>query len=472
MTMRKQIQPNLSVPAKKIRSYQEVVQYLNEHWNTTASKSLVRIKELDAALQNPSKKVSAILVGGTNGKSITIGLAAKLLREEGLKIGTFTSPHILTYNERFTTNLETIDNASFADIGNKVINAAETLEIEAHSYELLTLMALLYFVENKVDVALLEASEGGTVNAVNICNALVATITRVTPHNATLEEADLAPFVYEAMGIVKKGTWIVSGDQNKANLELMHKLTLEQGGHWAMPIRKLAPLSYPFEQLHGRCAALAERISHMFIEHYFNKNATITTDSLLSRRDVKRGRPTLEDKRKAELKPQKSVEQFWKNEKNELPGRFELVAKETPAVLLDTSSNLDAFKNLLLGIRLLHYAQPHKGFALVMAASEKSLHNEELLKLVRYFFKKTSGQIFICPIEHPLPGVHEETSWNPEKVANDIKSMKVKARAFSSFKEAFEAAKNSVDERQGLICVTGSHSAVSAYWRYRGINKF
>lgn len=472
MTIRKQAQPQVAVPPKKIRSYHEIVEYLNQHWAQGQSKSLARIKELDAALGNPSKKVSAILVGGTNGKSITIGLAAKLFREEGLKVGTFTSPHILTYNERIAANLETIGNTSFADIGNRVINAAESLDMEAYSYELLTMMALLYFVELKVDVVLLEANEGGTSNAVNICQALVATITRITPPDAEITDEDLSPLVTEAMGIVKKGTWIVSGDQNKANLELMQKLTTEQGGHWAMPIRKLAPLSYPFEQLHGRCAALAERIAHMFIEHYYNKGATITADSLLSRKQVKRGRPTLEDKRKAELKPQKSVEQFWKTEKNEMPGRFELLTKETPGILLDTSSNLDAFKNLLLGIRLLHYSQPHKGFALVMAASEKSMHNEEFLKQVRYFFKKTSGQLFLCPIEVALPGVHEDTSWNPEKVANDIKSMKVKARAFSTFKEAFEAARQSVDERQGLICVTGSRSAIAAYWRYKGIQKF
>jgi dihydrofolate synthase/folylpolyglutamate synthase len=469
--MRKQIQSNVAVPPKKIRSYQEIVQYLNEHWLTPQSKSLVRVKELDAVLGSPSKKVSALLVAGTNGKSITIGLAAKLLREEGLKVGTFTSPHILTYNERFATNLEIVGNADFTDIGNKVINAAESLDVECHSYELLTLMALLYFADQKVDVALLEVNEGGVVNPVNICQALVATITRVTPHDATIQDKDLTSTIDDIMGIVKKGTWIVSGDQSKAHLELMQKRTSEHGGHWAMPIRKLAPLAYPYEQLHGRCAALAERISHMFIEHYYNKDATIMNDSLLSKKQVKRGRPTLEDKRKAELKPQKSVEQFWKHEKNELPGRFEMVAKEQPSILLDTSSNLDSFSNLLLGVRLLHYNQPHKGFALVMAASEKTMHNEEFLKQVRYFFKKTSGQVFICPIEVPLPGLHEEATWNPEKVANDIKSMKVKARAFGSFKEAFEAAKQSVDEKQGLVCITGSHSVVAAYWRYRGITK-
>ena len=472
MSIRKQIPSQTPIPSKKIRSYSEVIEYLNEHWYMNhSSKTLDRVKQLDAALGYPSQKVPALLVAGTNGKSITIHLAAKLLREEGLKVGTFSSPHLLSYNERISFNLDPIANKTFTDIGNDVINAAESLGIEAYSFELLTIMALLFFESKKVDVALLEASEGGMYSAVNICHALVATITRVTPHNVNVKEKDISALVEELMGIVKKETWLVSGDQNKANLEQMQRLTEAHGGYWAMPIRKLAPLAYPFEQLHGRCAALAERIAQLFMEKHYNKNAIITSDSLLSRKKVKRGRPTIDDKRKAELHPRKTTDQFWKDVLNELPGRFELLEKESPCVVLDTSSNLDAFENILLGIRLLHYKKPLKGFALVMAASENTLHSEEFLKLIRYFFKKTSGQLFICPLECSLPGTREEQSWNIEQVTNDIKSMKVKARAYDSFAQAFEAAKQVVDAKEGLICLTGSRSIVAAYWNYQNTKK-
>ena len=283
---------------------------------------------------------------------------------------------------------------------------------------------------------------------------------------------NLAPVITEMMGIVKQNTWIVSGDQSKNNLQLMNDLTEAQGGHWAMPIRKLAPLAYPFEQLHGRCAALAERLAQMFMENYYNKDATITSDSLLSKQKGKRGRPTLEAKRKSELQPKKTLEQFWKEELNELPGRFQSLEKEKPSILLDTASNIDAFKNILLGIRLLHYQRPLKGLTIIMAAAKNAMHNEEFLKLVRYFFKKTSGQLLICPIESPVPGVHEEESWDIEQVTNDVKSMKIKARACKNFEEAFEVAKKSVDERHGLIVITGSHSIINTYWRSKGIKKF
>ncbi len=472
MDIRRQT-PSKTSPHHKVRSYNEVVEYLDKHWSVNnTSKTLDRIKQLDAAFGSPSKKTNALLVAGTNGKSLTVHLTAKLLKAEGLKVGAFYAPHILTYNERFAINQETISNKVFTEIGNDVINMAEELGIQAYSYELLTMMALLYFTNEKADVAVLEVHEGGAYNAVNICNALVATITRVTPANIHITDDELAPVITEIMGIIKQNTWIVSGDQSKNNLQLMSELTETLGGHWAMPIRKLAPLAYPFEQLHGRCAALAERVAQMFMENYFNKGATITSDSLLSKQKGNRGRPTLEAKRKSELQPKKTLEQFWKEELNELPGRFQSLEKEKPSILLDTASNIDAFKNILLGIRLLHYQRPLKGLTIIMAAAKDAMHNEEFLKLVRYFFKKTSGQLLICPIESPVPGVHEEESWDIEQVTNDVKSMKIKARACKNFEEAFEAAKKSVDERHGLIVITGSHSIINTYWRSKGIKKF
>ncbi|MBA3954582.1 hypothetical protein H0X48_04665 [Candidatus Dependentiae bacterium] len=460
-------------PTGKQRNYNEIVEYLDKHWSVnTGTKTLDRMKQLDQAFGSPSQKLQTIIVGGTNGKSLTIHLTAKLLREEGLKVGTYYSPHILTYNERLAINHETISNKTFSEVGNEVINMAEQLNIKAHSQEILSMMALVYFAEQGVDVAVLEASEGGTFSPVNICTAKVATITRVTPSNVLVSDVELSEVIKDMMGIVKKDTWIVSGDQSKTHLQSMSEITETQGGNWAMPIRKLAALPYPFEQLHGRCAALAERLAQMFVEKISNKNATIMEDSLLSKQKGQRGRPTIQAKRQAELHPKKTLDQFWKEQANELPGRFQLLDKEKPSVLLDGARNIDAFKNLLLGIRLLHYQRPLKGLTIIVGAAKDTMHNEEFLKLVRYFFKKTSGQLLICPLEEALPGNKEETSWDIEKVTNDVKSMKVKARACKSFEEAFDLAKKSVDERHGLVVIAGSQSIINSYWRYKGIKKF
>lgn len=462
-----------TVATGKQRNYNEIVEYLDKHWSVNQnSKTLDRMKKLDSAFGSPSQKINAILVAGTNGKSLTVHFTAKLLREEGLKVGAFYSPHILTYNERLTINHEIISNKLFTEIGNEVINMAEGMGIEAHSQEILTMMALLYFTNNNIDVALLEVSNGGQFNPVNICNAKIATITRVTANNVQATEAQLQDMAKEMLGIVKAGTIVISGDQNKANLQLMQDITKSHGGQWAMPIRKLATLPYPFGSIHGRPASLAERIGQKYIEKFVVKDATIVSDSILIKSKGKRGRPTLEDNRKKIEYPKKTVDQFWKEAFNELPGRFQLLDKEKPTILLDVAKNIDAFTNILLGIRLLHYQRPLKGLSIVVCAAQDALHNEEFVKLIRYFFKKTSGKIFICPLEDSLPGINEDKSWNVEQVTNDIKAMKINAKACKNFEEAFDLAKKSVDERHGLVVITGSLSIVNMYWRLKGIKKF
>lgn len=462
-----------NIPQDKQRNYNEIIEFLDKAWNTDKNyKSLDKIKKLDQALGNPSQKLNTILVGGTNGKSLTINLTAKLLKSEGLKVGAFYSPHILTYNERLAINNEIISNKTFAELANEIINLAESLEIEANSLDILTMMAIHHFVKQEVDLAIMESSNGSAYNPVNICKAKVATITRVAPANDSLNDEEMKETIRNMASIIQEGTWVVSGDQNKSHLQLVQELTKAQGGHWAMPIRKLVALTYPFEQLHGRCAALAERLAQMYVENFHNQGATIINDSLLSKQKGQRGRPSIETKRKDELNPKPTLEQFWKEECAELPGRFQLLNRENPSVLLDIASNLDAIGNILLGVRLLHYQRPLNGLTIILGATKNTLNSEKFIKLIRYFFKKTSGQLLICPIEPSLPGINENESWNPEQVANNIKSMKVKARACKDFEEAFELAKKSVNEKYGLIVVTGSRTIVSNYWKYKGIKKF
>lgn len=451
----------------KQRSYNEIIEFLDLHWQTNINdKNLSVIKKLDQALATPSQKLNTVLVAGTNGKSLTLNFSAQLLREEGLKVGTFYAPHILTYNERLVINNEAIANKTFTEVGNEVINMAESLGLQANSFEILTMMALLYFKNNNVDVALLEVSSGGTFNATNICTPKIVAITRVTIE----DEAAMKEAIVDILGIVKENTYVVSADQSKLNLQVMHDIVKEKNAVWSMPIRKLAALPYPFEQLHGRCAALAERIAQTFINSFTNKNALVA-NTLLSKQKGTRGRPTIEAKRHLELNPKKTIDQFWKETSTLLPARFQLLDKEKPSILLDNAHNLDAFANLLLGIRLLHYQKPLKGITLVLGCNNPKLDSAELLKLLRYFFKKTSGQIIVCSVTS-VPGQNEGNSgWDVEKITNDIKSMKIKARSAKNFKEAFEAAQKTVDERHGLVIITGSSAIVSEYWHYKGIKK-
>lgn len=467
---RKQPTTKTNVPLGRQRNYSEIIELLDNNWSVSTADQAARFKKLDTALGNHAQNLKTIAFTGTNGKSITIHLTSKLLKEENLKIGALYAPHILTYNERLTIGEEAISNKEFTEVANEVINAAESLNLKCNSFELLAMMAVVHFAQNNVDVALFETGNNDCIELFHLCKPVIVAVTRAIDETITDETVVPTELIKNMLSIVNAGTHVISADQSKINLQLMLDITKAKNGVWAMPIRKLAQLTYPFEQLHGRCAALAERVADIFVNTFANRDAIVVADTLLTKQKGQRGRPTIEAKRQAELNPKRTVEQFWKETCNTLPGRFQLLDKEKPSLLLDNASNLDAIKNLLLGVRLLHYQRPLKGLTVVLGCNNKDIDVEGLMRALRYFFKKTSGQVIVCPITS-MPSDRGAQSWDIEKITNDLKSMKIKARSSASFKEAFEAAQKSVDERNGLVVITGSSAIVNEYWNYKGIKK-
>lgn len=462
--------PKSAVTLGKQRSYTEVVDFLNKHWTVGCDgKNVERARQLDKAFGSPSQKVETVLIGGTNGKSLTAHFATKLLRAEGFTVGGFYAPHMLTYNERFSLDEDTISNKTFTELANDVINKAESLGLKAHTQELLTQIAFNYFAQNNVNIALLEVEHGGASHPTIISNSKIIAITRLTSSDVNAEGQASEDVIKEYLGGVTKGTHLLSADQNKANLKNMSEYAAKVAAEWAMPIRKLIALSYPFEQLHGRCAALAERIASVFVNTLASNHPSLAKDSLLARVKGQRGRPTLEAKRQSQINPKRTLEHFWKETASTLAGRFQILDKEKPTVLLDNANNIDAFSNFLLGIRLLHYNRSLKGLTLIIGCSQEKLDYQEFLRSIRYFFKKTSGNIFICGV--PEGADQQTTSWDAEKVAQDMKALKIKARAVHSFKEAFDAAKKTVNDRHGLIAIAGSENFIAEYWNYKGIKK-
>lgn len=464
-------QQNIKQGALKLNSplnYHDVIQYLDLRWSTPVDKTLKRMKAIDKALGGLTKNLPTILIAGSNGKSLTAHFTAKLLKEEGISTGILSSPHILSYNERITIDDETISNNKFSEFASTVITTLEQEKIEANTSEILTAIALLAFKESKLSVAILEVEACDKYDPVTIGNTKVIAITRVTSDQINSEDPKFIELVKNIADLAVKNSIVISADQSKINLQIIQEKSIENGAKWAMPIRKLANLPYPFEQLHGRCAALAERTAQLFIENFANKNANVATSSLLIKPKGQRGRPSLEAKRSLELNPRRTVEQFWKEyETAILPGRFQLLEKEKPNILLDSADNLDAFNNTLLGIRLLHYKKSLKGLVIIIGCENGTMHTADFLRQIRYFFKKTSGQVIFCPVKKQASTLESEQKWNTEAITNDMKNVKVKAHAAKNFSEAFDLAKKTVDERHGLIVITGSKDIITEYWNYK-----
>jgi dihydrofolate synthase / folylpolyglutamate synthase len=449
----------------KVKNYSQVVSLLDSLRPFDYDEKVIgRMKELDKLLGTLSTKMDIVLVGGTNGKSLSIHFATKLLKEEGFNVGAAYSSHFLNYNERTAINYEQINNKDFTDNVNDVLDVAINNKIDSTSFEILTMASLLYFSKQNIDVALLEVGVGGKFDATNFCNPKISAISRVAQDNTSLLGEDLDEITNEMLEITRPGAWFISAEQSKLRLQKMKSWIESRGVKWSMPIRKLANLPYLYEQLYGRTASLGERIAQIYVEEVKDKFSPLLKGNILATKEGQRGRPTIEAKRQAELNPLKSLKTFWAEQFNLLKGRFELLDKEKPSILLDCAHNLDAFENLFLGIRLMHYQKPLKGLALVVGIS-KDINKIEAIKAIRYLTRKVSGDVLFVPLtDKDFHGVVE--------LEAAAKEAGLKAKGFNSFDAAFEAAKQLVDSRDGLISVFGSTGLVSKYWQHRGIKKF
>ena len=454
-------------PAKHY-TYQDIVTLLDQKW-TPSLKSIDsnKLVLLDKALRSPSEKVKAIIVGGTNGKSLTVNFTTQLLKNDGFKVGSFYAPHFISYNERIAYNNESISNTAFTEAAQEVLSTATSLNLDLHAYDLLAMTALYHFAQKNVDVAVLEAPYLSTFDPVTLCTPVISIVTRITNYTSQASKQEIQDAISTIKPLIQKNTWIIAADQNKTTLQAIQELTEQASAHWAMPIRKLAILQYPYEQLHGRCAALAERAAQLFVQEITDQKSI--SESLLAKTKGQRGRPTLEAKRQSDLNPKKTINQYWQETISTITGRFERLDKVKPAILLDNASNIDAFKNLLLGVRLLHYKQPLKGLVFIVGCENNLLLDIDFYKMVRYFFKKTAGQMVFCPVSSDAQ--YQGTPWSVEQITNDIKHPKVKAKSLKSLTQALEYAKKAVDEQNGLIVITGSRAIISEYWRLNKTSK-
>ncbi|ORO41660.1 folylpolyglutamate synthase/dihydrofolate synthase family protein [Streptococcus oralis] len=186
----------------------EVEEWLHSRIGLNFRSGLGRMQRAVDLLGNPEKTYPIIHVTGTNGKGSTIAFMRELFAAHGKKVGTFTSPHIISINDRICINGQPIADEDFIRIANRVKEMEKTL-LETHDhlsfFELLTLIALLYFKEQEVDLVLLEVGIGGLLDTTNVVTGEIAVITSIgLDHQETLGDS-LEEIADQKAGIFKSG---------------------------------------------------------------------------------------------------------------------------------------------------------------------------------------------------------------------------------------------------------------------------
>ncbi len=186
-------------------NYLESLKYIEEIEFFGSKPGLERISVLMNKLDNPQDSLKFIHVAGTNGKGSTTAMLTYILKENGYKVGTYTSPHLETYNERFMINGENISDEDFAKCVSVVKEVCETLSDKPTIFEVLTAVAFKYFYDKKVDFVVLEVGLGGRFDATNIIkNPVLSVITSISFDHVEYLGDTLEKIAYEKAGIIKE----------------------------------------------------------------------------------------------------------------------------------------------------------------------------------------------------------------------------------------------------------------------------
>lgn len=200
-------------------NYNETVEYL---FNSTPvfekigsaayKEGLYNTNALDEHFNHPHRQFKTIHVAGTNGKGSCSHTIAAMLQAEGLRVGLFTSPHLVDFRERIRINGECISEQYVVDFVEKERSFFEPLH--PSFFELTTAMAFKYFADMKVDIAVIEVGLGGRLDCTNIIKPILSVITNISLDHTQFLGDTLAKIAGEKAGIIKPGVTVVIGEAN------------------------------------------------------------------------------------------------------------------------------------------------------------------------------------------------------------------------------------------------------------------
>ena len=198
-------------------TYQETIQYLFnstpvfEHVGAAAYKpGLYNTRELDQHFNYPHASYKTIHVAGTNGKGSCSHTLAAILQEAGYKVGLYTSPHLVDFRERIRVNGHPISEQRVIDFVEQERAFFEPLN--PSFFELTTALALLYFKEQQVDVAVIEVGLGGRLDCTNIITPVLSLITNISFDHTLFLGNTLEQIAAEKAGIIKQHVPVVIGE--------------------------------------------------------------------------------------------------------------------------------------------------------------------------------------------------------------------------------------------------------------------
>lgn len=244
-------------------TYEEAAAYIEEIPKFTKKHTLEHTKTFLKRLGNPAADRKIVHVAGTNGKGSVCAYLQAILMAEGKRTGFFTSPHLVSLNERIRVDNIQIDNETFLKVFRKVLKIVRQMVedgIEHPSYfEFLFGMGMTAFAETDVEYIILETGLGGRLDATNaIDNPALAIITSISLDHTAILGDTIEKIAGEKAGIIKPGVPVFFDGSSKKAAEVIKAKASELG----VSCREVTKNAYEIQEVHRKYIAFSRRSAY------------------------------------------------------------------------------------------------------------------------------------------------------------------------------------------------------------------
>ena len=429
--------------SKEQSAYQQSLDYLYGLEKFGMIFGLTQVERILEAIGNPHREVQAIHIGGTNGKGSTAAMMASILQKEGYRVGLYTSPHLIRFTERIKVNGKEIEKEEVAALAGWMRERIEEAGIASPFtfFDFTTAMALYYFQQRMVDLAVLEVGLGGRLDSTNVVDPLLSIITNISKDHEAYLGKSLLKIAGEKAGIIKKGRPLITAATQPRLLRLFSKVCREKGSLYFRVGREFRYVGaedgeFHYEGLHRKLWGL-----HLNLRGFHQiVNATTALGAMEVLDDL--GYPVSTDAMVEGLR-----EADW-------PGRLEVVAS-SPKVVLDGAHNPAGA--LVLGESLKKEFQYQHLILLIGVMKDKDI--ESILHL-------------LAPLaDHIiLTKPNSDRAATPASLKKALGRNGKRAEIIEDLKEAIERGL-SITGQEDLLCITGSLYTVGearAYFHPQG----
>lgn len=332
---------------------------------------------------NPQSAFKSIHIAGTNGKGSVSHLLASILQSSGLKVGLYTSPHLRDFRERIRIDGKMISKSfvsAFISTHRK-----EFEKIKPSFFEMTFIMAMVYFAEEKPDIAVVETGMGGRLDSTNVVNPILSIITNISFDHIAFLGDTLEKIATEKAGIIKKGIPVLIGE---SNLQTNHVFLSEAR-------KKNSTLHFADNNLEINHFRLKTRPSLKLEMDVLKKDIVIFKKISTPLAGLYQLKNSLTVLKAIELLKElgykindahiySGFSDVLKN--TGLKGRWQVISRN-PITICDTGHNIDGIKEVVRQFRFMNYEKLHIVFGMV---NDKNIDDilEILPRNAQYYFSK------------------------------------------------------------------------------------